>query len=124
MMNLVKEYFQGIPQDKYGIDLVKFEEMNIKGQLKGYILLDIREREKFNAFRIAGSINIPFREIGANLERIPKDQKIILICNTGFTAAQTSSLLNLLGYQTWTLRDGIEGYIDIGGEVERTRLAA
>lgn len=119
MVKSIKGYFQSIPQDKFGIDLVRFEEMNLRGQLEEFLLLDIRETSKFASFRIPGSINIPFREVGANLGLIPKDKKTIIICNSGFTAAQTTSLLNLLGYQTWTLREGIEGYIDIGGQVER-----
>ncbi|KTE90738.1 hypothetical protein AT727_24040 [Desulfitobacterium hafniense] len=118
-MQLVKKvegFFNNIPKGKFGIDMMEFDDLMSNNQ---YFLLDIREKKEFLKFRFKGSENIPFMQVGYRLDEIPFDKKIILICNTGFTAAQTSSLLNILGYQTWILRDGILGYIEMGGQVER-----
>jgi rhodanese-related sulfurtransferase len=118
MIKLAEQFFDNIPGDKYGIDLMEFEKMVILGDIKDYFLLDVREKTEFEQQRIPGSINIPYAQISTNLDKIPEDKKIIIISNTGIVAAQISSLLNACGYRTWVLREGIEGYIDIGGYVE------
>lgn len=119
LVKKVEQFFSNIPKDKFGIDMLEFDNLMSLDTRKDYFFLDIREKEHFVCFRIKGSKNIPFKQVGNRLNEIPLDKKIIVICNTGFTAAQTSSLLNILGYKTWVLRDGIEGYIDMGGQVER-----
>jgi rhodanese-related sulfurtransferase len=73
-------------------------------------LLDIRLSENYAAGHIPGSINAQFIDIMEpyNLAILPKDgTPIILICYTGHTASQLNSILNLLGYNAWTLRFGM-----------------
>ena len=119
LVKKIEQFFNSIPKDKFGIDMMEFNNLMSLDTKKEYFLLDIREKKYFTSFRIKGAKNIPFKQVGNRLDEIPLDKKIIVICNTGFTAAQTSSLLNILGYKTWVLRDGIEGYIEMGGQIER-----
>ncbi|KJS80670.1 MAG: hypothetical protein JM58_18540, partial [Peptococcaceae bacterium BICA1-8] len=106
----------------HGIDLVEFETLMILGDLKEYFLLDVRENEDFQQEKIPGSVNIPYSQLTTKINEIPSEQKVIIISQKGLIAAQISSLLNACGYRTWTLREGIEGYIDIGGNVEGKKL--
>lgn len=104
------------------IDTEEFETLMKVGEIKNYFLLDIREREVFQKFRIPESVNIPFKELGKKLGLLPGDKKILIICNSGFTAAQSLSLLNSIGFQTYILRDGINGYLEQGKNTKENIL--
>ena len=118
MMKITENFFENIPSDKHGIDLMEFEMLMIPGEINEYFLLDVREHDDFQKERIPGSVNIPYSQLSMKIDEIPTEEKVIIISKKGIIAAQISSLLNACGYRTWTLREGIEGYIDIGGNVE------
>ena len=89
----------------YAVDLKNRIE---KGE--HFFLLDIRLSENYAVGNIPGSVNVEFIDVMEphNLAILPKDgTPIILICYTGHTASQLSSVLNLLGYNVWTLRFGM-----------------
>ncbi len=89
----------------YAYDLKK--RMN-KGEK--LFLLDIRLSENYSAGHIPGSVNVEFIDVmdPHNLALLPKDGRpIIIICYTGHTASQLNSVLNLMGYNAWTLRFGM-----------------
>ena len=76
-------------------------------------LLDIRLTENFLACHIPGSLNVEFYDAlePHNVSILPTDgTPIIIICYTGHTASQLDSLLNLVGYNSWTLRFGMMGW--------------
>ncbi|KJS21125.1 MAG: hypothetical protein VR72_11930, partial [Clostridiaceae bacterium BRH_c20a] len=56
----------------------------------------------------------PFKELGRNLIKLSSDKRILLICNSGFTAAQSLSLLKSIGLKTYILESGINGYLEEG----------
>ncbi|MFZ5945869.1 MAG: rhodanese-like domain-containing protein [Bacillota bacterium] len=122
MMQITERFFENIPSDKYGIDLMEFEMLMISGEINEYLLLDVREHDDFQKERIPGSVNIPYSQLSVKIDEMPTEEKVIIISKKGLIAAQISSLLNACGYRTWTLREGIEGYIDIGGNVEGEKI--
>ncbi|MDK2824108.1 MAG: hypothetical protein PWQ67_825 [Clostridia bacterium] len=118
----VISYLEEISRQTNIIDNEEFEQIIANGEIEQYLILDIRERELFQKFRFPNSINIPFKELGKNLNRIPSDRKIMIICNSGFTAAQSLSLLNSIGYKTCILKDGINGYLEEGKNAKNNIL--
>ncbi|MGE5605438.1 MAG: rhodanese-like domain-containing protein, partial [Bacteroidota bacterium] len=56
---------------------------------------------------IPGAYNIPFKQIGQNLELLPKDKTIIVYCYTGQTGGQTAALLNIAGFDARSLNGGM-----------------
>jgi len=110
---IIKQLME-ISDSKSVINNEELERIIMTGEIEDYKVLDIRERELFQKFRFPNSINIPFKELGRNLTKLPSDKRILLICNSGFTAAQSLSLLNSIGLKTYILENGINGYLEEG----------
>jgi len=63
--------------------------------------------------KIAGSIFIPYYDImkPENLEKLPKDKKLILACVTGQTQNLPIVALRVLGYDAYTMSFGMTSWI-------------
>lgn len=81
---------------KYVINNEEMDRIISTGEIADFEVLDIRERKLYQKFWFPNSSNIPFKELGRNIKSLPLDAKILIICNSGFTAAQSLSLLNLM----------------------------
>lgn len=96
----------------------------IEKDSKKYFLLDIRKNEEFKQGHIKGATNIFWKELLNNLDKLPNDKTIVLICYVGHTASQMLTALNLLGYKSIVLKFGmgispvegvpVAGWIDYG----------
>lgn len=83
------------------------------------LIVDIRESDKFNDWHITGSQNINVYGdiwegnldiVKQKLGKLPKDKKIITVCNAGVTSQKASELLSSLGYDTLVLEKGMMGW--------------
>ncbi len=80
-----------------------------KKQEGKYHLLDIRHKDVYDRYHIAGSKNIFWMDLlkEENLKKLPKDDKpIFLICYVGHTSSQALVLLKLLGYKAVGIKFG------------------
>lgn len=77
--------------------------------------------------KIAGSIFIPYYEImrPENLQKLPKDKKLILACVTGQTENLPVVPLRVLGYDVYTLSFGMSSWIKgyFGGNFMQNAIA-
>jgi phage shock protein E len=66
----------------------------------GYIILDVRQRNEYEAGHIKGAILIPDNEIEkrAETELTDKNQAILVYCRSGRRSAKAADLLAKLGY--------------------------
>lgn len=71
-------------------------------------ILDLREKKDFNQFHIKGSTNIFWLDLmkKENLNKLPKNKKIFLICYVGHTSSQALVLLKMLGYNVTAIKFG------------------
>lgn len=104
------------------------EQLNDE-KLSDYLLVDIRKEKDFKEGHIKGAINIFWMDLlkDENLKKLPKDEKIILICYVGHTASQMMFALKLLGYDVLALKFGmgkspvegvpVAGWLDFGFKV-------
>lgn len=84
--------------------------------------LDIRTPAETAIFGLAipGHLSIPLSELftPGNLDRIPRDRKLILLCQSGIRAGMAASALRQLGYaEVYVLGGGYQGlsrYLDPG----------
>jgi rhodanese-related sulfurtransferase len=75
-------------------------------------LLDVREPEELADGAIAGSANVPMREVKQRLGELPADRDIVVICHSGARSAYVTQQLNALGYdRAVNLEGGMEAWI-------------
>jgi rhodanese-related sulfurtransferase len=108
----LEAYNENLPQGFGTISLEDFEVLLIENP--DAVLLDVRETSEIEEFgAIEGSINIPIRELGANIGALPDlDATVVVICKGGFRAGQAMSALQLLGYENAkTLVGGFDAWV-------------
>ncbi len=61
-------------------------------------LVDVRTENEWNGGHIDGAIHIHAGKLGENLEQIPRDKPVAVMCGSGYRASIASSLLRREGY--------------------------
>lgn len=62
-----------------------------------YLLVDVRSAGAYDQGRLLGAVNIPFSELAARVEGLPRDRVIYLYDETGIQAVQAAQLLQQHG---------------------------
>ncbi|MBI2545881.1 rhodanese-like domain-containing protein [Candidatus Woesearchaeota archaeon] len=95
------------------------EELRKMMHDKDIVIVDIRNPALVKQKTVPGSINIDVYEdiyvsspelIKRKLAVLPKDKKIITVCNVGRTSVFASQILEDMGYKTASLAGGVEGW--------------
>ncbi len=82
--------------------------------LKGAVVIDVRPNIIYKMGTIDGAINIPIAEIRERLDEIPRDKKVILSCNTGYTSYCASRILAQKGFNNvYSFMGGYELYKEL-----------
>lgn len=91
------DFLSKLPDDFYNI---KADVLNRTMASQAPFLLDVREpAEVAKDGFIAGSVNIPFRDVMKNLDKLPAlDKPIVVYCAAGHRGAMAMAALRLLGY--------------------------
>jgi len=90
--------------------------MWLKMKKTDFFVVDVRIGEnalnEYKTAHIPGAIYIPYNELfkPENLEKLPKDKKIILVCAMGVTEALPVVSLRLLGYDAYGMLLGMAGW--------------
>ena len=93
------------------------EAKRIMDNEEGYIILDVREQDEYDAGHIPGAILIPYTQIAEKAEEVltDKDQLILVYCRSGRRSKIAAEALVELGY---TNIKEFGGIIDWPYEVE------
>lgn len=82
--------------------------------IEGSYLVDVRANIAYKTKTIEGAVSIPIDEIRLRIEEIPRDKKVILFCNTGYTSYNASRILIQKGFNNvYSLMGGITFYKEI-----------
>ena len=85
--------------------------------LKDAVVIDVRPNMIYKMGTIDGAINIPIVEIRSRLDEIPRDKKVILSCNTGYTSYCASRILAQKGFNNvYSFMGGYELYEELVNE--------
>ncbi len=113
LVRMIQEEIKDAPEKRdYHIkaeDLYKW----MKLKRDNFVVVDVRtEVDYFKAGHIPGSIFIDYGELFTpeNLKKLPKDKKIIVVCEMGASAAMTVIPLRMLGYEAYGLLMGLSSW--------------
>ena len=82
--------------------------------LKDAVVIDVRPNMIYKMGTVDGAINIPIAEIRERLDEIPRDKKVILSCNTGYTSYCASRILAQKGFNNvYSFMGGYELYKEL-----------
>lgn len=100
------------------VNITAEEAKEIMDTEEGYVILDVREQDEYDAGHISGAILIPYTQIEAKAnEMLPdKDQLILVYCRSGRRSKLAAEILVELGY---TNIKEFGGIIDWPYEVEK-----
>jgi len=70
-------------------------------------IVSVRSAEHYAAGHVPGAINIGLGSLVDGLNKLDPDSPVYVYCYTGHSAAQAASLLNLLGYDAYSLKFGM-----------------
>ena len=74
-------------------------------------VIDVREDEEvFETGTIKGAVHLPMMTVPNNLNKIPKDREIYILCRSGRRSYEVASYLSELGYDAINLKGGIIKY--------------
>ena len=81
---------------------------------EAHILLDIREAHELAVAAISGALHIPMNTIPDNLDKLPIDQPLVVMCHVGGRSAQV---------QMWLNKNGYENAVNLEGGIHEWSLA-
>lgn len=119
-----------MPTDaEYALNTISAANLNTKltGADKDKVfVLDVRSAADFDKGHIEGATNVPWlaTAVPDNLKLLAKDKKIVVVCYTGNTAAQTTTILRMLDYDAAVLKFGMMGWAGNGKDAYITELEA
>jgi rhodanese-related sulfurtransferase len=112
LADAIQEYLEFA---EYGSSIISPEQIPAEDWPK-ILVIDSRDAAQFEADHIPGAINIEWRQAVAQRDEIPRDQPVVIYCNTGSLSAQAVFALRLLGWDNVrVLQDGLVGWKAKGG---------
>lgn len=82
----------------------------VKENPDAIMVLDIRTEEDYNKGHIDTAKFIAFKQVGANLDQLPTNKPVYVVCYTGQTAGITMAPLRLMGINAMSLNRGMTGW--------------
>ncbi len=73
-------------------------------------IISVRSAENYAAGHVPGAINIGLAALVDNLAKINPDAPVYVYCYTGHSAAQAVAVLQMLGYDAYSLKFGMCGW--------------
>ncbi len=82
-------------------------------------ILDVRNTDDFEEWHVNGSVNLPIYDqlldgnylgLEANLDKLPEDKEVAVMCVAGVTSASAAEYLRDHGYDAKSIRHGMNGW--------------
>ena len=93
--------------------------------LEDSLIIDVRPEVVYKLGTVKGAVNIPITEIRKRLNEIPRDKKVILSCNTGYTSYCASRILAQNGFNNvYSFMGGYEFYKEMTSTLQKREKLA
>ncbi|MET0065214.1 MAG: rhodanese-like domain-containing protein [Candidatus Thiodiazotropha sp.] len=100
---------------EYGGATISAEQIPA-GDWENFFVIDARDAAQFEKTHIPGAVNIEWRQLLSRRDELPRDQPILVYCNTGSLSSQAGFALRVAGYDNLRiLQGGIESWQHKGG---------
>ena len=96
-------------------DLINMTENET--EMANWVILDIRPEPRYALGHIAGAINVPFTDIIEEMETVPSDKKLAVVCGIDTNSAIVIAMLRVFGDRdAWIVEGGTPGWLKAGKE--------
>ncbi len=77
-----------------------------------FVIIDLRSENAYRRGHIRGAVNIPYKKLFSpeNINRLPKDKKIIVYCPDESISPYVVALLRGAGFDAWQLKGGYRSW--------------
>ena len=84
------------------------------------VVVDVREPAEYDRGHVPGAVNIPQAELAARLGELPRDKRVLVICQGGARSFRAAQFLRQVGFeQVVNVRGGTGAWMEAGRPVER-----
>jgi rhodanese-related sulfurtransferase len=85
------------------------DDASLADQLDDFFVLDVRTAAAFSSRHLPGAANIPYAEVAKpwNLDQLPTDRPVLVVCTSGALSSQVATVLGVLGYNVRFLSGGM-----------------
>jgi rhodanese-related sulfurtransferase len=88
-------------------------------EMADWVILDVRPEEGYATGYIPNSMNIPFTNIVSDMDAVPSDKKIAVVCTYDTNSAFAVAMLRVFGDRdAWIVQGGISAWQDAGKELK------
>ena len=99
---------------KYAVE-IPYQEVYADEALKLWrnedaLVVDVRQPEQYQRERIKGSLLIPVLHLKARVAELPRDKKLLFICEDGSKSMLACELLTDAGFSSQNLFNILEGF--------------
>jgi rhodanese-related sulfurtransferase len=77
---------------------------------EGAALIDVREPQEWAVGRAPQALHIPLGELGARLDELPADRKLIMVCRSGGRSGRAAEALAYRGLPALNLAGGMQAW--------------
>lgn len=87
-------------------------------EMADWVILDVRPEAGYASGHIPDSMNIPFTNIVSNMDAVPTDKKIAVVCTFDTNSALAVAMLRVFGDRdAWIVNGGVPAWQDAGKEL-------
>lgn len=101
--------FRDAGGDTAAIEVVDFDEVELRRTGPGTLVLDVRRATEFAEARVEGACNIAHTHLAARLDELPRDRELMVHCLSGARASAAASLLEREGFRVTAVNDIFRG---------------
>ena len=76
----------------------------------GGLLVDVRERNEWDAGHAPKARHVPLSSLGSSIERLPTDRTLVVVCRSGNRSKRATRLLRKHGLDARNLRGGMTAW--------------
>lgn len=101
-----------------GLDMIAADTLDTVLLSSGIYLINLRSREEFDKWHLAGAHSIPYDQFG-DAGKLPRSKKLVLYCDRGSASLVKGRELARQGFRVQSVIGGIQAYKNFKASVGR-----